>query len=209
MVTNTPGSWDYHLNVSNTQKVVQAGQKIYFMSKGGIYYFNKKDNSIGTLDKTDNLSGFDFTAIAYNETTKSLIISDSEATIDVVKEDGTIVPIFDIKKEEAITGDKRIWNIYNYNEFCYLACSFGIVVNLNKMEIKDSYIIGEVETTKTYSMLPWLTIIFCCNERRNKTRPLNGVNLLDYSTWKLVENRFYHFNHTKIPRLQAIVMGCS
>ena len=94
-----PGSWDYHLNVSNTQKVVQAGQKIYFMSKGGIYYFNKKDNSIETLDKTDNLSGFDFTAIAYNETTKYLIISYSDATIDIVKEDGTIVPIFDIKRK--------------------------------------------------------------------------------------------------------------
>lgn len=205
-----PGSWDYHLNVSNTQKVVQAGQKIYFMSKGGIYYFNKKDNSIETLDKTDNLSGFDFTAIAYNETTKCLIISYSDATIDIVKEDGTIVPIFDIKRK-AITGDKRIWNIHNYNEFCYLACSFGIVVvNLKKMEIKDSYIIGEGGNNENvFDVAVVDDYIFAATNEGIKHAPLNGVNLLDYSTWTLVENPFlplqpYHNLEVAGNRLWAV-----
>jgi hypothetical protein len=55
--------WNYHLSNIHTFDVVQGNNKIYFLSDGGIYYFNESDNSIETLTKIDGLSGSDFQGI--------------------------------------------------------------------------------------------------------------------------------------------------
>jgi hypothetical protein len=184
-----PGDWAYHLSLNNTSKVVEADQKIYFLSEGGIYYFNKKDNSIGTLNKIDDLSGSDFLGISYNESTKCLIVTYKNSCIDIIRPDGSIYPILDIKRK-TILGDKQIYNAVNRGNLCYLACGFGIVVvDLEKLEIKDSYIIGnEGNNTPVYDVEFTDDSIFACTKDGIKCAPLNGKNLLDYSSWKSDEN---------------------
>jgi hypothetical protein len=186
-----PGQWAYHLSMNNTSKVVEAGQKIYFLSEAGIYYFNKNDNSLETMTKLDGLSESDFNGIYYNESTKSIVVTYKNSCIDVIREDGKIYPIVDIKRK-IISGDKLIYNAENRDKFCYLSCGFGIVVlDLEKLEIKDSYIIGSAGNyLPVYDVAFIDDFIFAGTKEGIKYAPLDAANLLDYSNWNDVENAF-------------------
>jgi hypothetical protein len=188
-----PGKWAYHLSMNNTRQVVEAGQKIYFLSEGGIYSFNKKDNSLLTKSKLDSLSESDFQGIYYNESTKSVVITYKNSSIDVIRPDGSIYPIVDIKRKN-ISGDKLIYNVVNRDSICYLACGFGIVVlDLKKLEIKDSYIIGDGGNPLPVYDVEFVDgFIFAGTRDGIKYAPLDSPNLLDYSNWKDVENVFLH-----------------
>jgi hypothetical protein len=193
----SPGEWDFHLSMTNTKQVVQAGQKVYFLSEGGIYYFNKSDNSIDIFDRNDGLSGSDFMGISYNETTKSVVVTYKNSCIDIIREDGNVFPILDIKRKN-ISGDKLIYNAVNYDKYCYLACGFGIVmVDIEKLEIKDSYNIGNLGNNLTvYDVALIDGFIFAGTSEGIKYAPVEGTNLLDYSNWKYVENIFLpYFNY--------------
>lgn len=193
-----PGTWDFHLSMTNTNEVVEAGQKIYFLSGGGIYYFNKTDNSVETLTKNDGLNGSSFSGISYNEKTKSLVVTYTNSSIDILREDGTVFPILDIKRK-SISGDKLIYNITNYGQYCYLSCGFGIVVvDLENLNIKDSYKIGASgENMTVYDVAIIDGYIFAGTKEGIKYAPVEGKNLLDYSNWLTVDNIFiqnYSYN---------------
>jgi len=199
----SPGEWTYHLSMNNTSKVVEAGQKIYFLSESGIYYFNKKDNSVETINKINGLSGSDFMGISYNESTKYLIITYKNSSIDILREDGSIYPILDINRK-TISGDKQIYNAVNKDNLCYLACGFGIVVlDMNKLEIKDSYIIGDGGNYEPVYDLAFIDdSIFAGTKDGIKSAPQSGLNLLDYSNWKSVDNKFIQ-NYTNYDILET------
>jgi hypothetical protein len=186
-----PGQWAYHLSMNNTSHVIEAGQKIYFLSEAGIYYFNKSDNSLETMTKLDGLSESDFNGIYYNEWTKSIVVTYKNSCIDVIREDGNIYPIVDIKRKN-ISGDKLIYNAENRDKFCYLSCGFGIVVfDLEKLEIKDSYIIGSAGNyLPVYDVAFIDGFIFAGTKEGIKYAPLEGANLLDFSSWKNADNIF-------------------
>jgi hypothetical protein len=188
-----PGKWAYHLSMNNTSQVVEAGQKIYFLSEGGIYYFNKNDNSIETLTELNDLSESDFQGIYYNDSTRSVIVTYKNSSIDVIREDMGVFPILDIKRKN-ISGDKLIYNMAQNGKYCYMACGFGIVVlDLEKLEIKDSYIIGNGGNSLPVYDVDFIDgFIFAGTKEGMKYASLNAANLLDYSNWKDVENVFLH-----------------
>ena len=69
--------------------------------------------------------------IAYDNTNIDLVVGNS------------IYNISDIKRK-SIVGEKKINDIYFIDNLAYLACSFGIVVvDLVKLEVKDTYYIGD------------------------------------------------------------------
>jgi len=210
MAQLAPGEWMYHLSMTNTTKVVEAGQRIYFLCDGGIFYFDKTDNSIGTFNKLDNLSGSDYYGISYNKNTKSLIVTYKSSAIDIIREDESVHPILDIKRKN-ISGDKLIYNVTNNGNLCYLSCGFGIVaLDVEKLEIKDSYIIGDAGNYLPVYDVDFIDDqIFAGTKEGIKYAPLSSTNLLDYSNWSVVENIFidkYNYNilETGLNRLWAI-----
>ena len=76
-----------------------------------------------------------------------MVVGYENTNIDLIMEDMSIINIPDIKRKE-ILGNKTINSIMNYGKYAYLSCGFGIVVlNLEKMEIKDTYYIGPEGTS--------------------------------------------------------------
>src|SRR5690606_35240677 len=123
--------------------VVRGNKKIFFLSEGGIFYFDQTDSRVLTLTKIEGLSGSDFSGIEYSHATNSLVVYYENSMIDVVDQNGDIYPISDIKRKN-ITGNKQIYSASCYNDLCYFSCGFGIVVlDLSKMEIRDTFIIGD------------------------------------------------------------------
>jgi hypothetical protein len=195
-----PGQWDLHLSMIDTKSVIDAGERIYFLSDRGIFYYNKTDNSIETLNKLDKLSGSDFMGLSYNETTRSVVVTYRNSCIDIIREDGHIYPILDIKRKN-ISGDKLIYNAVNYGKYCYLACGFGVVVaDIEKLEIKDSYIIGPGGNSMPVYDIDFIDgYIFAGTKEGIKQAPLEGVNLLDFSNWTSVENSYLpNYEYTQL-----------
>jgi len=136
------GQWRNHLPKNSIIAVAEAENLIYAATPYSIFYYDKSDNSIQQYTKVNGLSDVGITAIHYNKTYKTLVISYTNANIDLIKASG-ITNIPDIKNK-SITGNKKINNITSYGKYAYLSCGFGIVVvDLIKNEIKDTYIIGD------------------------------------------------------------------
>ena len=185
----TRGNWSYHLSHTKTFDVVQANRKVYFVSNGGIFYYSKNDNSITTLTKIDGLSGSDFKGIEYSPSTGSLVVYYRNSMVDVIMPDGTVFPISDINRKN-IVGDKMIYSATCHENYCYLACGFGIVVlDLNRLEVSDSFIIGDSGNyLAVYDVAIDENNIYAGTENGLKYAPLDAPNLLDYNYWEYYED---------------------
>lgn len=190
--------WEYHLSKVHTTDVVRGNKKIYFLSEGGIFYFDKTDSRILPYTKINGLSGSDFSGIEYSHATNSLIVFYKNSMVDVITDNDVVIPISAIKTKN-ISGNKAIYNATCYENLCYLSCGFGIVVlDLIKHEIKDTFIIGN---NGGYEIVFDVAVdqenIYAGTTEGIKYARRDAPNLLDYSYWNFVDNRNvekYSFN---------------
>ena len=182
------GSWQDYLSFANASKVAISSTKVYCVTEGGLFYYDRQDNSINKLSMVNGLSDFGIKTIAYSEEKKVLIVAYNNSNIDLVFDSG-IINLPDIKRKQ-ITGDKSVLNISVTGDEAFLACGFGIVVlNLDKREIKDTYFIGEDGTAKkVLDVEVNLGNIYAATENGVYTAAETGINLLDYSNWNKIEN---------------------
>ncbi len=177
------GQWRNHLPKNSVIAVAEAENLIYAATPYSIFYYDKSDNSIQQLTKVNGLSDVGISAIHYNKTYKTLVISYTNANIDLIKANG-ITNISDIKRK-SIPGNKNINNITSSGKYAYLSCGFGIVVvDLVKNEIKDTYIIGDNGSKiNVLDIAINDTAIYTATEvgiyKANATNP----NLADYHNW--------------------------
>lgn len=183
-----PGRWESLISLNATKKVVVADSRTYYLSQSGIFYLNHSDNELVSLSKSDGLSELEFSTMAYNASTKKLVVAYANSNIDIITSDNKVVQLSDIKRKN-INGDKTVYSISCHEQFCYLSCGFGIVVvDLQRMEVSNTYIIGD-----DGNYLPVYDIafsndgfIYAATKQGIRYAPLQGVNLLDYSNWSLV-----------------------
>lgn len=135
------GTWRDHLPYSNVRRLAEVNNKIFCATSGGLFSYNKTDNSLEKYSKVNGLADIGITALEYSENLQILVIGYENGNIDIIKQN-LIINIPDIKRK-LIVGDKRINNIYFIDGYAYLACGFGVVVvDVQKMEIKDTYLFG-------------------------------------------------------------------
>jgi len=192
------GDWEYHLSKVRTFDVVRGNNKIYFLSEGGIFYFDQTDNRVVTLTKIEGLSGSDFSGMEYSPATKSLVVFYQNSMIDVISDNNDIFPISDIKRKN-ISGNKTIYNASCYDDLCYLSTGFGIVVlDLVKLEIRDSFIIGDNGNYEiVYDVAMDNENIYAGMANGIKYISKDAPNLLDFSYWQWIEEKNverYSFN---------------
>ncbi|HNR18531.1 MAG TPA: two-component regulator propeller domain-containing protein [Bacteroidia bacterium] len=135
------GQWRSHFSYKQVQLVTEAGNKIYCGSPQTIFYFDKEDNSINTLSRVNGLSDVGVGLLQYGKQKDVVVVGYNNSNIDLIYND-RIVNIADIKRKNT-TGDKTLYGVTFNNKYAYLATGLGIVVvDLDKAEIKDTYVIG-------------------------------------------------------------------
>ena len=135
------GDWTDYQSYASAINVVDTGSKVYCVTKGGLFSYNKNDNSIQKMSGISGLSDVGIQRLAYSKENNLLVIAYQNANIDLMI-GNSIFNLSDIKRKQ-ISADKTIYNVMFSGNLCYLSCGFGIVViNLEKKEIKDTYIIG-------------------------------------------------------------------
>ncbi len=182
------GDWQDYLSFSKAIKVADAGDRIYCATEGGLFYYNLEDNSTNKFSGVNSLSDIGINTISYNSIQNLLLVAYKNSNIDLIYE-SQIINLSDIKRK-TITGDKTINNILFVDDLVYLSCGFGIVViNLTKLEIKDTYFIGENGGMATvYDMEYDGQYLYAATDNGILYADKNEPNLLDYNNWHLLED---------------------
>ena len=179
------GEWKTHLPYSYGKHITQAKDKLYCITENGLFVYNTSDNSTETLSKEKGLSDVTISAVHYAEKEDALIIGYENGNIDIIK--GTqIINISDIKRKQ-IYGSKSINNIISYNNNYYLATGFGIVLlDINKYEIKDTYLIGLNSSNKQIlDITVFDDKFYTATEDGIYFADVNSPNLAFFENWHL------------------------
>lgn len=183
---NAIGEWCTHTPGRKVICVDIMNDKIFAATPYDVFYFNKNDNSIRSINKVNGLSDFGVNVLKYNETEGVMMIGYSNANIDIIDDGDFVINIPDIKNK-TILGNKTINDIYFNGHYAYLSCGFGVVVvDMNRYEIKDTYIIGD---NGTYMNINDITIyqdkLYLATDIGIYYADVNNDNLADYSQWTL------------------------
>ena len=136
------GVWHNYMAYHDVQDICSSGEELYVQASNSLYTYNLNDQSISTYDKVNGLSDTYITHIKWNPTAKRLIIIYKNQNIDMMEQGGEVTNLSDLY-QKAMTADKTVNSIYNYKQYAYLACGFGIVkVDMQRIEISESYNLG-------------------------------------------------------------------
>ena len=179
------GEWRTHVPYRNATSLADAGDRLYVSANVFFYSYDKETGSLQRFDKVSGLSDVGTTLVRYNPFDSSLVVIYENTNIDIIK-NNTIVNISDIKRKQ-IVGEKKIHSVYFLGNVAYLSCSFGIVaLDLNKLEIKDTYRIGANGANLNVSAFASdSNNFYAATDEGLKTARLNSPNLANYSEWSL------------------------
>ncbi|MBK6283293.1 MAG: T9SS type A sorting domain-containing protein [Draconibacterium sp.] len=197
------GSWHDYLSYTAAVKIAVSPDKVYCATTGGLFFYDLQDNSANKVADYLQLSDFGIKTIAYSETNDILVIAYNNSNIDLIT-NGRVVNLSDIKRKQ-LTTDKTINNVSFIGEEAWLACGFGIVIiNLKKLEIKDTYLIGEngsnlgvndIETDGEF--------IYAATNKGILKAQKEGANLLDYHNWIQIQNIPHYTDKFSIVEIHA------
>ena len=176
------GEWRDHLSYKSAQDVCQVGSSIYVSTDRALFEYNTTDNSIERINTLNRLSDTGVSSIGANENT--LIIAYDNGSVDMIRGNKT-VNLPDIKNASLIA-DKRINHINIDNNLVYLSCGFGIVVlDLDRVEVKDTYFIGEYGAQKNVLSTALVhNSIYAATNNGIYRAGLYQQNLADYNAWE-------------------------
>lgn len=134
--------WTTHAPAMKVINVDIVNDNIFAATPYEVFYYNTNDNSINKLSKVEGLSDFGINVMRYNPHTGHVLVGYTNANIDLIDKNNNVINISEIKNKNII-GGKSINDVYFIDNLAYVCCSFGIVVvDMTKMEIRDTYIIG-------------------------------------------------------------------
>ncbi|MBI3519089.1 MAG: hypothetical protein HY062_06995 [Bacteroidetes bacterium] len=178
------GQWVDHLSYNYSNSVAKVGPLVYISNGSGLATYNEVDNSIEKLTKIGGLSDVGIKLLRKNDYNNNLLVIYNNTNIDVIKPDGSIINISDIKRK-IIQGKKYINEVYFNGSFAYISCGFGIIVfDTDKMEIKETYYLGNgITNLEVYQVTRNDSAIFAATPTGVYYGKLN-VNLGNYQNWK-------------------------
>jgi len=186
------GEWRTHLPYDQIIDVSVAGELVFAASPYSMFTYNTGDNSMVRFDKVKGLSDVGISKIGYNQPIKSLLVAYSNTNLDIVRENGTIINISDIKNKD-ILGKKTINNILFKENLAYLSCGFGIVVlDMEKEEIADTWYIGpNGDAIDVLDMTFNDTSFFAATESGIYYADVDAPHLADFNQWHKDQKLFH------------------
>lgn len=178
------GDWRDHLPYSTVTSVAVSPDYIYAATPYSLFYYNNDQDEITRISKVEGLSDIGVTSIAWSPSYSSLVITYSNANIDLLLSDGSIYNIPDIKRKN-IPGNKTINRVVVDGRYAWLACGFGIVIlDLQKKEIKDSYYIGSDGGQVDINDIAFSdTVVYAATNEGIYSALLNSPNLAYFGNW--------------------------
>lgn len=180
------GQWRDHLPYQQVTKVAATGNRIWAATPYSIFSIDLSDNSIDRYSKITGLSETGISAIGGETNGSRLVIAYNNSNIDVLNDNN--VRNINALKNAGAAGDKTIHSIFVNNRQAMLCTAFGVVVlDLDKYEIKDTWIIGSGgNRIPVYAITASGNSLYAATGEGIKKAPATGVNLADFRNWQTV-----------------------
>lgn len=182
-----PYSWQDHLSLNSANTLAKFKNRIYASNYNGLLVFDLEEESGTRLNKINGLSDVGIRLLRTNTYNNKLLIIYENANIDIIDSDDKISNFPDIKIK-TINGKKGVNEVYFVGNLAYLATGLGIIVfDTDKLEIKDTYVIGPNGTNlEVYQTALNDSLIFAATPSGLYRSNFKKKILNNYSNWTLV-----------------------
>jgi hypothetical protein len=203
-----PRTWQDHLSINSCNSVTRNGSTVYASYYNGLIYFDEKELSPQTLNKINGLSDIGIRLLRTNPYNNKVLVIYDNCNIDIIDAGNNIENYPDIKLK-ALNGKKIINEVTFDKQFAYLACGFGIIVfDTEKLEIKDTYIIGPGASNLEINQLAINdSLIFAATPtgmyRANRGKILNNYKNWNYDTITLPKGLY-----CGVENISGNIIGC-
>jgi ligand-binding sensor domain-containing protein len=180
------GDWREHLPYYHAMTMTKGQGKIFCSTPFSFFSVDAKDNSIERFSKINGLSEVGISAIEYDTKTGKLLVAYSNSNVDILYQNN--ISNIDAIKRKEINADKTIYNIYPFQSRFYLSTGLGvIVIDEDKLEIKDTYIIGSGGSyTRVNGFCSDASFFYAATEEGLKKAGISNLNLSDFRNWQLL-----------------------
>lgn len=178
------GLWREHLPYQSATDVTASNTKVYCATPYSLLSVDLSSNEVNRISKIAGLSETGIAAIRFDSVAQKLYVAYSNSNIDIMDAKG-IHNLPDLKRS-SISGDKNIYNIYPDNNFCYLSTGLGVIVlDANKLEVKDSWFIGaNGGYVKTNGFTKNNGFFYAATESGLKKIETTNANPADFTNWQ-------------------------
>lgn len=178
------GSWEIYTSYNDITEIEPAGNLVFALASNGLFSYHIKDGSVTTYDKANTLSDFDINHIAWNKTTKKLVITYTNGNIDLLDANGNVVNVPDLY-QKSMTDNKQINHINISGANVYLSLSFGIIkLDTKEGKILDTYKLG---FNVNYSYIED-NCLYAASKETGLYRGVLKNNLIDKNNWEKAGN---------------------
>ncbi len=175
--------WKAYLSYYDPTEIVEGeGKTIYVLASGGLYRYDRSDQSLTTYDKISGLSDCGIAHIGWSQKAKRLVIVYDDYNIDLLSPNGDVVNMTDYQ-DYSTTDTKTVNGVDVSGSMAYLSTAFGIVA-LN---------VADAEITNTYRLGFSVNYSYVKNGYLYAASAVNGLyrgkmtdNLLDKANWTRV-----------------------
>lgn len=187
------GEWTTHTPGLNVISVDIMHNKVFAATPYDVYYYNTIDNSINHISKVNGLSDIGISVIRYNKTSDVIFVGYTNTNIDIIDNQDNTTNIPDIYNK-YILGEKTINDVFFNGNYAYVCCGFGIVViDLQRKEVRDTYIIGDNGSYLSVNDLTILNgIFYAATANGIYYASVDNQQLADFSQWKRMGHGLPH-----------------
>ena len=178
------GTWREHLPYGTTIDVTTSNNRIYAATPFSLFSVDLASNEMERFSKVSGLSETGISTIQFDKLAQKLWIGYTNSNIDVLTTRG-IINIPELKRE-TVNHDKTIYQFFTDNTVCYASTGLGVIVlNAEKYEIKDSWILGNGgQYVSTYMFTKDAAFFYAATAEGLKRIPLNNPNPADFRSWE-------------------------
>lgn len=177
-------SWEIYTSYNDITEIEPAGNLVFALASNGLFSYHIKDGSVTIYDKANTLSDFDINHIAWNKTTKKLVITYTNGNIDLLDANGNVVNVPDLY-QKSMTDNKQINHINISGANVYLSLSFGIIkLDTKEGKILDTYKLG---FNVNYSYIED-NCLYAASKEAGLYRGVLKNNLIDKNKWEKAGN---------------------
>lgn len=178
------GKWRDHFSFHSVNTIAMAPNRIYAASTNGVFWYNALNGELGKLTSVNGLNDVDITAIAYSATHEILAVGYENGNIDLVLKDRVVnLPFI---KQKLMQGSKQINHFFfDQSNRLLVSTGFGIVViNIDKLEIKDTYFIGNSGTECWVNQtLIYNNRIYAATDQGLLSAEVDNPMLIHFANW--------------------------
>lgn len=180
------GTWRELLPYGTTIDVTASTNRIYAATPFSLFSVDLGTEEMERFSKVSGLSETGISTLQFDKLAQKLWIGYTNSNIDVLTAKG-VINIPELKRE-TVNHDKTIHHFFTDNRVCYASTGLGVIVlNAEKYEIQDSWIIGAGgQYVNTYMFTKDALFFYAATAEGLKRTAVTNPNPADFRTWEVL-----------------------